>query len=120
VTFPEWFREFFDLCTLEEKRTAYRDGYADGVKDVHPERSEAASLKDVVCCAVCHEPWHKKEKRKIKMTAFVHVDEISSEDVGAVKSENHEEAPNNLPLATAGEEPQTFPASCGVEEVVGE
>ena len=114
MTFSEWFRAFFDLCTLEEKRTAYHNGYADGVK------SEAASLTDVVCCAVCHEPWHKKEKRKIKMTAFVHVDEISSEDVGAVKSENHEEAPNNLPLATAGEEPQTFPASCGVEEVVGE
>lgn len=105
--------EMFGLCTLAEKQDAYRDGYADGVK------SEAASLKDVVCCAVCHEPWHKKEKRKIKMTAFVHVDEISPEDVGAVKSENHEEAPNNLPLATAGET-QNSPASCEAEEVMGE
>ena len=76
-------------------------------------------MKDVPHCTVCHEPWRKKDKRKIKMTAFVHVDEISPEDVGAVKSENHEEAPNNLPLATAGET-QNSPASCEAEEVMGE
>jgi hypothetical protein len=82
----------FGLCTLAEKQDAYRDGYAEGVKDSYVE----VSLKDVPHCTVCHEPWRKKDKRKIKMTGFVHVDELES---SVVKSE-YKENPNSLPLAT--------------------